>query len=65
MSSQPESELIHIIFTIEDIESIAEDAEVDFDLAIERVRNWVSDIEEAAIGLIYDQLYNAVERNAP
>lgn len=65
MSSQSENELIHIIFTTEDIESIAEDAEINFDLALERARNWASDIEDTAVGLIYDQLYNVVERDAP
>lgn len=65
MSSQPKSELIHIIFTIDDIESIAEDVETDFDTALERARNWASEIEDHAIELIYDQLYNVVEHDAP
>lgn len=65
MARNPDTELIHIIFTTEDIESMAEDVEINFDLALERARNWASDIEDAAVGFIYDQLYNVVERDAP
>lgn len=65
MSSQPESEIIHIVFTIDDIASMAEDAEIDFGIALERARNWASDIEDTAVSLISDQLYSVIEFDIP
>lgn len=58
-------EIIHIIFTTDDIESMAEEVGVEFDIALERAKAWSPFIEDTAVNLISDQLYNAVEFDSP
>jgi hypothetical protein len=65
MSSQPEGELIHIIFTIDDIEFMADEAGIDLELALERAEKWARYIEDAAVSLINDQLFSCVEYDSP
>lgn len=65
MSSQPENELIHIIFTYDDVLSMADGAGIDFEVACERAERWAPYIEDTAMSLISDQLYSCVEVDSP
>ena len=65
MSSEPASELIHIIFSEADVEYMAEDAGIDLDIALERARNWAKYVEETASTLINEQMFNIVADDQP
>lgn len=69
MSSQPENELIHIIFTTEDVEAMIEDLPEDLAVSLEdglaRARDWAKSIEGTATQLINEQLWNVVMDDQP
>lgn len=65
MSSQPEEEIIHIIFTMDDVESMAEMLGIDVGLAKERAESWASAIEDTANNLINEQLCSVIEYDCP
>ena len=59
------SYLINIIFSIDDVESMAEEAGIPIDIAWERAQQWAPYIEDTAVSLITEQLYSVVENDSP
>jgi len=60
MSSHPEDELIHIIFSQADIEEMAEDHQIDLNVAIQHARDWAHYVQNQAIDLIMEQMSRAI-----
>lgn len=60
-----EHEVLRIVFTDEDIRSLAEGGEVDEATALLRARSWARHIGETATGLINDQFQSVVETDQP
>lgn len=58
-------EVIRIIFTTEDVRSMAEDAEVDPDVAIERALSWGKHIEDTMSGYCSEQLDSVIRTDQP
>ena len=66
MTSQPETEIIHIIFTTEDVRSMAEEVfDVGPNLAVESAFEWAKYIQDTATNLIYAQLGSVIETGQP
>lgn len=65
MISQLENELIHILFTYDDVLSMANGADIDFDIACERAEKWAKYLEDAAADTISEQLYNCIQFDRP
>lgn len=60
-----ENVLIHITFTYDDLESLAEGVNTPLPLAIERANGWANSIRDTAVTLINEQLSNVIEFDAP
>lgn len=58
-------EVISIIFTSEDVYSMAEDNGVDPDLAMERAMEWGRHIADTMTGYCAEQLESVILHNAP
>jgi hypothetical protein len=65
MSSQPGNEIIHIIWTVEDVVDMAENLGVDSEVAVARARSWAKAITDNANQGIDEQLCNVVENDSP
>lgn len=65
MSSQPDNEIIHIIWTTEDVLDMAETMGVDPDVAIARVRGWSQDLTDNANQGLDEQISNVIENDSP
>lgn len=63
--SQPADEVLSLIFTIEDVEDIAEANNVPLDVAEARAREWAPYIAATATTLINQQLEGAIIENQP
>jgi hypothetical protein len=61
----PEPRLIRIIIGIEDVRAIAEENDIDFDLALERAESWGKYIEETASTLVNEQLHDCIVNDQP
>lgn len=58
-------EVIRIVFTSEDVFSIAEDNGIDPDLALERAMDWGKHIAETMSNYCTEQLESVIRFNAP
>lgn len=65
MSSQPPDEIIHIIFTYNDVDEIADELGVPIETARERAGEWARSISDTATSLISEQLTSVIEHNTP
>lgn len=70
MTSQPVTEVIHLIFTSEDVLDIAEDLRNDGEdiadeLAMDRALGWARSIENTATALIENQLRSCIQFDTP
>lgn len=65
VSSQPPGELIHIIFSYDDVDLWAEELGIDIGLARERAESWARSIEDSAVQRISDQLASVIEFDNP
>lgn len=59
------NELIHIVFTYDDVESWAEELGIDIETARSRADDWAGAITNTAIDMINDQLASVIEYNTP
>lgn len=57
--------IVNIIFGMSDVCSIAEDAEVDKGLALERATAWAKHVEETASTLVNEQMFNIITGDQP
>lgn len=64
MSNEP-IEVIRIIFTSEDVYSIAEDNGIDPDLAMERAQDWGKHIADTMSGYCTEQLESVILTGQP
>jgi hypothetical protein len=58
-------EIIRIVFTDEDIRSMAEAAGIDVQVALDRAEDWAKHVSEAAITNISEQLVSIVVHDQP
>lgn len=58
-------EIIRIIFTEEDVKGMAEDLEIDEEVALERAWEWGKHIADTATGLCSEQLESCIKINTP
>ena len=58
-------EIIKIVFTEDDVRGMAELAEVDFDVAMDRVSEWGRHIADTATQLINEQLESVIKHDQP
>lgn len=63
MTSQPAEEIIHIVFTMEDVESLAEVLKVPIEVARSRAESWAKSIENSAVERINEQLASVIEHD--
>jgi hypothetical protein len=65
MSSEPLNEIIRIVFTYEDVDSMAEGLGVDIAVARERADSWADAIADTAMTHINEQLASVIEHDTP
>ena len=65
MSSQPDNEIVHIIWTVSDVLDIADTLGVDPEVAVARARERAKAITDNANQGIDEQLCNVVENDSP
>jgi len=58
-------EIIKIVFTDDDVRSIAEEAGIDVDVALNRAEDWAKALTETATGGINEQLYSVIVNDQP
>jgi len=58
-------EIIRIVFTDEDVRSMAEAAGIDVQVALDRAEDWAKHVSEAAITNISEQLVSIVVHDQP
>lgn len=61
----PNNELIRVVFTTEDVKSLASELEVDEETAINRVLDWKKSLEENAVSSMNEQLASIIEHDQP
>ena len=59
------TEILKIVFSEDDVRSMAELAEVDFDVAMDRATEWGRHIADTATQLINEQLESVIKHNQP
>lgn len=57
--------IISILFTTEDVYSMADASGVDREVALERALDWGKHIEQTMMGYCSEQLVDVIERGAP
>lgn len=73
MTSQPNNELIHIIYTEEDVRGMVDDfndrfagaAALTYDVALKRAAEWAKHIQDTAAALCNEQLESVIAFGAP
>ena len=58
-------EVIRIIFTTEDVRSMAEDAGIEPEIALDRVFGWAKYITDTMSGYCSEQLQSVIETDQP
>ncbi len=57
--------VLSIVITSKDVHGLAEANDIDFDEALQRVRDWARHLEDAAEGLLMEQLKSVIVRGQP
>ena len=65
MSNIVNDTIVSIVITSKDVHGLAEANDVDFDEALQRVRDWARHLEDGAEGLLMEQLNSVIVRGQP